>query len=68
MRVQWLALQWRCSEGCSGVAVGCSAVAVWLQRTEQRGRRRVVILGGDDEDGVGVLVRVRMRVRVGAMG
>ena len=58
--------------GSSGGAVGvqwrCSGVAVWLQRTEQRGRRRVVILGGDDEDGVGVLVRVRMRVRVGAMG
>ena len=51
-----------------GVQWRCSGIAVWLQRTEQRGRRRVVILGGDDEDGVGVLVRVRMRVRVGAMG
>ena len=51
-----------------GVQWGCSGVAVGSQRTEQRGRRRMVILGGDDEDGVGVLVRVRMRVRVGAMG
>eukprot|EP00964_Phaeocystis_antarctica_P022024 scaffold12215_cov58-Phaeocystis_antarctica.AAC.2 len=58
--------------GAGGVQWGCSGGAVGLQwgsqRTEQRGRRRVVILGGDDEDGVGVLVRVRMRLRVGAMG